>query len=166
MHTRPITTLSRPRCVCTGKITAIMHDINGGFCIYYGEDGNRRWKCENSDEWDRYLNTIRTIVEEPTFLVSAASISAKPLEGCNCWEGYKANGDGTECQGILVRPVMPCNEPEPPQCKCSTDATDILNEDTGLWCRTYVKGVEVKRWKCENQDEWGKFFAKHPDFKF
>ncbi|KAK4874983.1 hypothetical protein RN001_014343 [Aquatica leii] len=66
MHTRPITTLNRPRCVCSGRITAIMHDINGGYCIYYGENGNRRWKCENTEEWDRYLNTIQTIAEEPT----------------------------------------------------------------------------------------------------
>ncbi|KAK4874981.1 hypothetical protein RN001_014341 [Aquatica leii] len=41
--------------------------------------------------------------------------TAKSLEGCQCWDGYKVNADGTECQGILVRPVMPCNEPEPPQ---------------------------------------------------
>ncbi|KAK5641184.1 hypothetical protein RI129_009731 [Pyrocoelia pectoralis] len=86
-------------------------------------------------------------------------------ETCKCWEGYKAKGDGSECVGILVRPVMACNEPEPPPCKCTENATDIINESTGLWCRNYVKGVEIKRWRCENQDEWAKFFQRYPDYK-
>lgn len=43
-----------PRCQCTGDVTAIMQDITGTYCVYYGEDGNRQWECENREEWEFY----------------------------------------------------------------------------------------------------------------
>ncbi|KAF5284415.1 hypothetical protein FQA39_LY17090 [Lamprigera yunnana] len=156
-HIMPCNVTEPPKCVCTEESTSIMKDKLGIWCVLF-KAGKliKQWACENKKEWKEFY--AKNPDRKPQF--------AKPSSTCKCWDGYKVNVDGTECQGILVRPVMPCNEPEPPQCKCNQNATDILNEDTGLWCRTFTKGAEIKRWKCENQDEWAKFFEKHPNYKF
>ncbi|KAB0793701.1 hypothetical protein PPYR_13321 [Photinus pyralis] len=60
------TFLRRPTCVCTGKITAIMHDINGAYCMYYGTGVYRKWECENTEDWDQFLRSTPRRVAEPT----------------------------------------------------------------------------------------------------
>lgn len=81
------------------------------------------------------------------------------LENCKCWTGYEPakNGDKIECQGKLILSLRPCNVPEPPQCKCTGEVNGILNDGTGTYCSYSVKGENVKKWKCENEEEWTKY---------
>lgn len=99
--------------------------------------------------------------------LAISTINGKAAENCKCWDGYEANNgpDGPECRGILLLHSMPCNEPQPPQCKCSGNVTGILKDETGIWCSTYAEGKEVKRWSCENAEDWKKFFEQNPEYK-
>lgn len=82
------------------------------------------------------------------------------VENCKCWTGYKASksSEGTvQCEGIMLLNIRPCNVPEPPECKCTGEVNGILNDGTGTYCSLRMKGQEVKKWKCENEEEWKKY---------
>lgn len=81
-------------------------------------------------------------------------------EECSCWKGYEAiyKDDQWKCSGIYVRRSMECNLPEVPVCECSSDATAIMQDRKGIWCIKYKRGREVRRWLCENMEEWAEYF--------
>jgi len=58
-------TTRRPQCICSGKVTAIMQDGSGAYCVYYGEGKTRQWHCENEDEWNAYLTAMAMSSREP-----------------------------------------------------------------------------------------------------
>lgn len=94
------------------------------------------------------------------FIIHSINAEEPSLEDCKCWAGYEPqkNKDGqAECHGTFLLTIRPCNVPEPPQCKCSGEVNGILNDGTGTYCSYRVKGEEVKKWKCENEDEWKKY---------
>lgn len=81
-------------------------------------------------------------------------------ETCKCWEGYEPQlfQDGeVACIGWLLPTLMECNVPEPPRCVCSGEVTGILTDSSGTWCSIYSKGEEIKRWACENKEDWRRY---------
>lgn len=91
---------------------------------------------------------------------------ADDLSDCKCWEGYKAKktDDGVRCIGVLLLHAMECNEPKRPDCKCTGNVGGILYDTTGTWCTKNEK-EELKKWACENKEEWETFFKEYPDEK-
>lgn len=87
---------------------------------------------------------------------------------CKCNEGYEARKDPdgkVKCYGILLKAIMPCNLVSHPKCKCSEPVTSVLTDANGTWCTQFTKGKEIKRWECENKEEWEEFFKNHSEFK-
>lgn len=93
-----------------------------------------------------------------------ALTSADELSDCKCWTGYQAakTPEGIYCNGIYLFHTMECNVPEPPRCVCNSDATGILTDKTGTWCSQYFRGKELKRWHCENKQEWEEYLGELP----
>lgn len=87
------------------------------------------------------------------------------IENCSCWDQYKPtkleNGKMI-CSGIFVHALQPCNIPKAPRCECTQGVTAIHSDSTGTWCTIYSRGVEKKRWPCENEDEWKEFRKMFP----
>ncbi|KAF2896902.1 hypothetical protein ILUMI_09275 [Ignelater luminosus] len=112
------------------------------------------------------MKLLTTLLLGVCLAVSVTNAKPSPKE-CKCWDGYepKIGADGPECSGISILRTVPCNESQPPQCKCSGNVTGILKDETGIWCSTYAEGKETKRWECENKDEWNKFYEEYPDYK-
>ncbi|XP_017770111.1 PREDICTED: uncharacterized protein LOC108557909 [Nicrophorus vespilloides] len=103
------------------------------------------------------------------FLVCVYGQKVTKLEDCNCWEGYEAKQDNDGkimCQGKMVLALKPCNLPEAPKCVCTEDTvTGILSDAEGTWCNQRKAGKEVKRWPCENKDEWSAYKVKYAEFE-
>lgn len=101
------------------------------------------------------------------FIISAFLViaNADELENCKCPDGYVAakNDNGLICNGIFLKAIMPCNLPHRPRCVCSPPVTAILSEHGGVWCYQARRGIEIKRWPCENTDEWDEFYAQNPE---
>lgn len=96
------------------------------------------------------------------FLTVSALTLADELENCKCWSGYEpaSTPEGVLCQGIYLLHTMECNIPQPPRCICNSDATGILTDKTGIWCAQYFRGKEIRRWHCENKEDWDKYYHK------
>ncbi|XP_044266029.1 uncharacterized protein LOC123012215 [Tribolium madens] len=88
------------------------------------------------------------------------------IHNCECWDGYKVeyNKSGSQCVGVNLFHIMPCNMAKAPKCQCSGIVSSILKDRTGTWCTRYSNGVELTRWPCENAQEWEEFFKKYPHF--
>ncbi|KAF5284414.1 hypothetical protein FQA39_LY17089 [Lamprigera yunnana] len=196
MHPRARTTLDRPSCVCSEKVSAIMHDINGAYCLYYGPSGNKRWKCENTEEWNRYLETTRIIVEEPTcqcsgivtvnnvnYLKTKENVQQKlvalnnsifpvfdfPLkdyENLLQLERYLENEKQTNDTIQGLSRIGGLNGQESGKTSnVNGDTKSIVHDSLGTWCGILKAGEFIKRWPCENEEEWNDFYAKYPDYK-
>ena len=102
-------------------------------------------------------------------LFAVAFVLADEVDDCKCPDGYHATKDantgGAICSGDRVFALRPCNVPQRPRCVCGEGVTAITNDATGTWCTKSENGEEVKRWACENEDEWKEFFEKYPDEK-
>ncbi|XP_076268808.1 uncharacterized protein LOC143201565 [Rhynchophorus ferrugineus] len=98
-----------------------------------------------------------------TNLVNSRQVT--PLSSCKCWENYKADmGDnGLQCIALDQFHIMPCNMPKSPKCICSGGISSILKDESGTWCTKYSKGEELRRWPCENRQEWDDFLKKNPN---
>ncbi|RZB39787.1 uncharacterized protein BDFB_004016 [Asbolus verrucosus] len=69
------------------------------------------------------------------------------IRNCECWDGYKAeyNKNGSQCVGVNLFHIMPCNMARAPKCQCSGRVSSILKDRTGTWCTRYTKGEELTR---------------------
>lgn len=82
------------------------------------------------------------------------------LDDCKCGPGLEARetSDGVKCVGILKKIITPCNLPRIPRCVCTGEATSSVNSaKDGSYCLHSEKGVEIKRWDCENKEEWDEY---------
>lgn len=101
------------------------------------------------------------------FVVILASFCyADKLSDCKCWAGFEAkkSESGVKCFGTGLLHIMDCNEPERPDCKCSGEVSGKLSDASGMWC-TQLAADGLKKWACENKEEWDKFFKKYPNEK-
>lgn len=94
-------------------------------------------------------------------------VFADEISDCTCLEGYRPqlDEDGKAmCYGIHVKAFAPCNMIKKPTCQCGPEVTGILNDASGVWCVTYNRGRRVKKWRCENREEWETFLHhQHPN---
>ncbi|KAJ8933623.1 hypothetical protein NQ318_002821 [Aromia moschata] len=100
-----------------------------------------------------------------TLLTVLSSSLALELSECKCHTGFepKAIEERVKCVGTYVTTTKPCNVPERPSCKCSGNVSAILNNIEGTWCLEYARGLELRRWPCENQEEWERFYREYPN---
>lgn len=114
------------------------------------------------------LNRFKFVLLAVLFvLVLETQGQVTELEACNCWEGYKPErkADGSvHCAGTQVFAIKPCNMPRPPRCVCTGHVSSILTDHEGTWCAVFEKGVEKKRWACENTNDWDTFNKENPGF--
>lgn len=93
-------------------------------------------------------------------LTLALSVLTSAENDCKCWQGYQPHQTkegSTICRGVMFLTELPCNIPEPPECKCSKNVTGIVTDATGTYCSTYSKGKEMERWSCENKEDWDRY---------
>lgn len=79
---------------------------------------------------------------------------------CKCSPGTEAKQtpEGPKCLGIRTKIILPCNLPKIPTCLCTGDATASVNSvKEGSYCVQNEDGKEVKRWDCENAEEWEEY---------
>lgn len=96
------------------------------------------------------------------FLIVIAN--ADELSDCKCGEGQEAQKtpEGVKCLGIVTKIILPCNLPRIPRCLCTGDATASVNSvDEGSYCVQNDNGREVKRWNCENKEDWDEYKKTH-----
>lgn len=56
LHYMPCNVLEPPQCVCSNGVTAILKDRSGTWCTTYRMGIEfRRWRCENSADWDAFF---------------------------------------------------------------------------------------------------------------
>lgn len=87
-------------------------------------------------------------------------VNGDELSDCKCGEGQQAQKtpEGVKCLGILTKIIVPCNVPRIPTCRCTGDATASVNSaNEGSYCVQSKEGKEVKRWDCENKEEWAEY---------
>lgn len=58
-----------------------------------------------------------------------------------------------------------CNEPQKPQCKCTNNASGILTDATGTYCTQYSEGIQLRKWDCENSEEWSNYKKSSEKFE-
>ncbi|CAH1110136.1 unnamed protein product [Psylliodes chrysocephalus] len=120
--------------------------------------------------WVQWTSSIRLLTFRLWFKLlitfSFLSITMANTRMCKCWDGYRVDfgKNGPQCVAMNQYHIMPCNMIKSPKCKCSGVVSNILKDRTGTWCTRYNRGKELKRWPCENIEEWDDFFRKHPDF--
>ncbi|XP_060525680.1 uncharacterized protein LOC132701607 [Cylas formicarius] len=82
-----------------------------------------------------------------------------PCENTKDWnEFFKTNPNLVNTRYEL------CKSEKPPRCECSGDFGGIMKDRSGTWCISYTKNLTETKWPCENEDEWKKYYAKHPYF--
>ncbi|XP_019870789.1 uncharacterized protein LOC109599267 [Aethina tumida] len=88
-------------------------------------------------------------------LLLTPAISSR--QTCVCFTGYEPIyvNDGWLCEHNYR--IYPCNAVEGPKCVCSGEESNVLRDKAGVSCVLYKKGKEIKRWPCENQEEWDEF---------
>ncbi|XP_030747930.1 uncharacterized protein LOC115876337 isoform X2 [Sitophilus oryzae] len=106
-----------------------------------------------------YIVTITTFIfsgNDAKEIISTTS--------CKCWENYRADvgENGLQCVALDQFHIMPCNMPKSPKCICSGGISSILKDESGTWCTKYSNGEELRRWPCENRQEWDDFLKKNP----
>ncbi|KAJ8972192.1 hypothetical protein NQ317_005189 [Molorchus minor] len=141
LHTLPCNTPERPKCECSGDVTGILSRFHWGLVL--------------ADE-----------VCKASFLLLVTPLTnSAELSECKCHEGFEPRTveDKVKCVGTYVTTTKACNIPERPRCKCLGSVSAILNDDGGTWCLEYAAGVELRRWPCENQKEWVRFYKEHPN---
>lgn len=91
---------------------------------------------------------------------------------CKCWEGFAETNDTIaqetdyRCLGATFQTYNRrhyCNEPKSPTCEC-TNATSFVIDDSGVHCVQYSQGHELKRWDCENTEEWSNYNKNNEEF--
>lgn len=95
-------------------------------------------------------------------ILCLTAVLAVTLENCKCRPGLvpKETGDGIQCSGIVLKIITPCNIPYEPSCKCTGDVSSIKKTKDGVWCVKSESGKEVKKWDCENKEEWDEYKKK------
>ncbi|XP_028130046.1 uncharacterized protein LOC114326045 [Diabrotica virgifera virgifera] len=92
---------------------------------------------------------------------------------CNSLREPRKDPDGiVRCHAkrVFLLPVE-CNLPIYPDCTCSEPATaktltpDHETNRTEYSCTKYGHGKLIKKWPCENEDEWNKFYEEYPNLK-
>ncbi|XP_057667922.1 uncharacterized protein LOC130900931 [Diorhabda carinulata] len=108
-----------------------------------------------------------------TFVAAGTFVTSFPIritnkEDCRCLDNYEARNDpksGYKCYGLVSKVISNCNTIRRPKCLC-TDPTGVLTDATGTWCTEYRSGREIRRWSCENRNDWEAFFTQYPDERF
>ncbi|XP_028130050.1 uncharacterized protein LOC114326046 isoform X2 [Diabrotica virgifera virgifera] len=82
---------------------------------------------------------------------------------CTCQEGFYAKEDNSgsaRCITFDKKYTLPCNTPP---CVCSGNLAEVRVSDEGLACSEFHFGAELKKWPCENKDDWLLFeTSKYP----
>ncbi|KAJ8934220.1 hypothetical protein NQ314_013498 [Rhamnusium bicolor] len=97
-------------------------------------------------------------------LAVTSMVFANELSDCKCHVGYEAKKEesgAVKCYGIYIKAILPCNLPRRPRCVCSSTVTGIIHDDTGTWCGEFSKGREIRRWACENKEDWKEYSQNH-----
>jgi hypothetical protein len=84
---------------------------------------------------------------------------------CKCWDGYEVTNN-SYCLGVTwltYNKDHKCNEPVIPDCKC-TNITAKLIDAEGTWCAFYQNGTQLKKWNCENTEDWNQYRKSYKEF--
>lgn len=128
---------------------------------------NSRKKVFFSSSSPKYLPIFFFRMNLYVLLLALISVAfADELSDCKCLEGYRPDKtpEGVVmCYGIFNKALAPCNLVQRPRCKCGPEVTGILSDASGVWCVKNVRGKQIKRWQCENREEWEDFYRHHPE---
>lgn len=67
LHSKPCNIPEYPHCDCSGTVTGILSDYTGTWCSEnkLGKE-QRRWRCENTQEWDTFYREHPDLVPKTT----------------------------------------------------------------------------------------------------
>lgn len=83
----------------------------------------------------------------------------KLLDECKCWDGYeavKSLSGSYYCRGTNINKLFQCNAVKPPRCQCTIKGKQVELPLGETSC--YFE-------KCDNQEEWLKFFTEITNFR-
>ncbi|CAH1181656.1 unnamed protein product [Phyllotreta striolata] len=90
------------------------------------------------------------------FAVMFSKIDSFEMDGCLCKIGStpRRDFDGTiKCWQDDVYNITECMT-KAPGCRCSDPTAEVLESDDEVVCSNLGIKNTVKRWPCENKDEW------------
>lgn len=86
------------------------------------------------------------------------------LENCTCTKDYHPhlNADNkVQCYGVKITQTYPCGYLKRPACVCSKyeHNTYVINPYHFGWCILTIMEVIIRRWPCDNEEEWERYRA-------